>query len=145
MVRVSAITAFGVLAVPSLAYATPSSGVTATTLTQGAIPAVLAPYVGGATDFVVREITIAPGGTTGWHYHDGPVIGVVRQGVLTHPGPDCVPVIYSAGDVIDETAGAGNVHEGSNLGTTLVILDVVYLVPKDKPLFQDAPAPACDE
>jgi len=131
--------------IPAIAGATPSSGVTAQTLTQGDIPAVLAPFVGGAKSFVVREITIAPGGTTGWHFHDGRVMGVIRQGVLTHPGPDCVPAIYSAGEIIDEAAGSSNVHEGNNLGTVPVVMDVVYFVQEGKPLFEDAPAPACAE
>ena len=54
------------------------------------------------------------------------------------------PVVFSAGEIIDETAGAGNVHQGVNLGTTPVIMDVVYLVLPDKPLYEDAPAPTCD-
>lgn len=128
---------------PAAAQATPSSGVTAVTLAQGAIPAVLEPFVSGAGNFVVREITIAPGGSTGWHYHDGQVFGVVRAGTLTHPGPDCVPQIYATGAFINEPAGAANVHVGRNLGTSPLILDVVYLVPTDKPLFEDAPAPTC--
>ncbi len=130
--------------IPAAAQATPSSGVTAVTLNQGAIPAVLKPFVAGASNYVVREITIAPGGSTGWHFHDGPVLGVVRAGTLTHPGSDCVPTIYSTGAFINEPAGANNVHVGRNLGTSPVILDVVYLVPTDKPLFEDAPAPSCD-
>ena len=34
-------------------------------------------------DYITREITIQPGGSTGWHYHDGRVFGVVREGTLT--------------------------------------------------------------
>jgi len=30
----------------------------------------------GTTEYALREITIAPGGRTGWHYHDGPVYGL---------------------------------------------------------------------
>ena len=40
-------------------------------------------------DYITREITIAPGGSTGWHYHDGRVFGVIRQGTLTHNKADC--------------------------------------------------------
>lgn len=35
-------------------------------------------------DYIFREITIAPGGSTGWHSHDGQLFGVVREGVLMH-------------------------------------------------------------
>lgn len=40
-------------------------------------------------DDILREITIDPGGSTGWHWHDGNLFGVVRQGTLTHNLADC--------------------------------------------------------
>ena len=40
-------------------------------------------------DYITREITIQPGGSTGWHYHDGRVFGVVREGTLTRTMKDC--------------------------------------------------------
>ncbi|WP_054815042.1 cupin domain-containing protein [Nocardia arizonensis] len=125
------------------AAATPGVDVTAVTLAQARIPAGLLPFVAG-TDLVVREITIAPGGSTGWHYHDGPVFGFVRSGTLTHPGPDCTGPVYRAGEFIYEQAGDRNVHVGRNLGAEPLVLDVVYAPPLGYPLFQDAPAPDCD-
>ena len=35
-----------------------------------------------ATDLIVRQITIAPGGSTGWHYHSGTLLGIVQKGTL---------------------------------------------------------------
>ncbi len=130
--------------VPAAAKATPSSGISAVTLAEGDIPAGLLPFVPDGVHVAVREITIAPGGTTGWHYHDGDLVGLVRAGTLTHPGSDCVPVVYRTGDIIKEPRGQKNTHVGRNLGTTPVVLDVLYLIPLGKPLFEDAPAPACD-
>ncbi|MEU0873996.1 cupin domain-containing protein [Nocardia brasiliensis] len=124
------------------ANATPGTDITAVTLAQAQIPAGLLPFVAG-TDLVVREITIAPGGSTGWHYHDGPVFGFIRAGTLTHPGPDCTGPTYRPGDFIYEPEGAWNVHIGRNQGPTPLILDVVYAPPTAHPLFQDAPAPPC--
>ncbi|TQM30961.1 cupin domain-containing protein [Nocardia bhagyanarayanae] len=124
------------------AEATPGSEITAVTLGQAQIPAGLLPFVAG-TDLVVREITIGPGGSTGWHYHDGPVFGFIRSGTLTHPGPDCVAPVYRTGDFIYEPAGEWNVHIGQNLGPDPLVLDVVYAPPTGAPLFQDAPAPPC--
>ena len=89
------------------------------------------------------DVTIAPGGTTGWHYHDGPLYGLVRQGTLTHPGSDCKPVVYRTGEIIAEPGGKANTHEGTNLGTSPVVLIVLSLIPLNKPLSQDAPAPPC--
>ena len=44
----------------------------------------------GGKDDILREITIDPGGSTGWHWHDGNLFGVVRQGTLTI-SPTAVP------------------------------------------------------
>ncbi|TSD97302.1 cupin domain-containing protein [Skermania sp. ID1734] len=133
----------GSLASVPVAHATPSSGISAVTVIEGEIPAELIPLLPLGVHAVVREITIAPGGSTGWHYHDGPVFGFVRAGILNHPGPDCAPVVYHAGQFIEEPSGTGYVHMGQNLGTQPVILDVVYAVPVGKPLLEDALAPAC--
>jgi quercetin dioxygenase-like cupin family protein len=41
-----------------------------------------------ATGFVVRQITIQPGGSTGWLYHSGTVLVVVQKGTLTRTDAD---------------------------------------------------------
>jgi len=142
-IGVGLIAAAGSVTAP--ATATPSSGISAVTFAEGDIPAGLVPFVPAGVHVAVREITIAPGGTTGWHYHDGQLIGLIRAGTLTHPGSDCVPTIYNAGDIIKEPAGQDNTHVGRNVGNVPVVLDVLYLIPLGKPLFEDAPAPACDK
>ncbi|WP_327109769.1 cupin domain-containing protein [Nocardia sp. NBC_01730] len=139
---VAAVVLVGALAGAATAHATPGIDITAVTLGQAQIPAGLLPFVAG-TDLVVREITIGPGGSTGWHYHDGPVFGFVRAGTLTHPGSECDAPVYRTGDFIYEPAGEWNVHIGRNLGIEPLILDVVYAPPIGKPLFVDAPAPSC--
>ncbi|WP_299569095.1 cupin domain-containing protein [uncultured Williamsia sp.] len=126
------------------ASATPSSGVTATTIATADLPAGLLPFISGPGVATARRITIAPGGTTGWHFHDGRIVGIVESGTLTHPGADCKPVTYRTGQVILEPEGRANTHRGQNLTTTPVVLDVVYLLPKGAPFFEDAPAPPCD-
>ncbi|MEU2030569.1 cupin domain-containing protein [Nocardia amamiensis] len=141
-VAVAPVVLAGALAGAANANATPGTDITAVTLGQAQIPAGLLPFVAG-TDLVVREITIGPGGSTGWHYHDGPVFGFIRAGTLTHPGPDCDAPVYRTGDFIYEPAGEWNVHIGQNLGADPLILDVVYAPPTGKPLFVDAPAPPC--
>lgn len=81
-----------------------------------------------------REITIKPGASTGVHCHYGQLIGVVKQGSLTHYAdlyPDGVHV-YETGDSLVE--GASYQHEGRNEGTTDVILWVTYIIPEGKPL-----------
>src|SRR5262245_11857484 len=110
MKRIVIIIAGFLLSVPltlvGVAWATPPSGVTSTTL--GRIS--LGPYHAGEdsfqiesenpTDTVVLTTMIAPGGSTGWHSHPGPAFIVVTQGTLTvYDGndPACTPHRYGPG------------------------------------------------
>jgi len=118
-----------------VATATPASGVTARILWQ---------FTAAGKDYVLREITVAPGGSTGWHFHDGTLYGAVRAGTLTHNASDCsIDGIYHTGDAITEPSGADHVHIGRNLGTAPLVLDVLYVLPAGSPLAQDAPNPGC--
>lgn len=120
---------------PAKAHATAGYGV------EGAV---LWKTTNNSTDYTFREITIAPGGSTGWHWHRGRLYGVVKQGTLTHNMSDCsVDGVYSAGDGVYEPSGADHVHIGRNLGDTPVVLHVLYILPSGSPLAQDAPDPGC--
>ncbi|MFF5471688.1 cupin domain-containing protein [Streptomyces achromogenes] len=96
------------------------------------------------TDYILREATIPPGQATGWHYHDGPVYGVVRRGTLSHFDATCrSDGVYGPGGTFREQAGPGHVHIGRNLGDTPVVLELLYVLPHGSPLFEDAPNPGC--
>lgn len=137
-------TVAAVAVVPSAAIATPGSGLGATELAKGTSHGTLRiKPPKGDTDVIVRTITVAPGGTTGWHHHDGQLIAVVRSGTLTRTLADCSVEVSSAGDSFIEPAGANRVHVGRNLGTEPVVLYVTYLLPKGAPMSVDEPAPAC--
>lgn len=110
--------------------------VTATVIAQGEYPDSVEVSVHDASgvQVVIREITIQPGAGTGEHCHRGQLVGVVKQGELTHYAP-IYPGgvhVYEAGDAIVE--GEGYVHEGVNEGTVPVILDVTYLIENGEPL-----------
>ena len=121
---------------PTSAAATPSSGVTGTIISQTTV---------NGTDYILRKITIAPGGSTGWHYHDGTLYAVVAQGTLTHNEADCaVDGVYSQGSALTEPSGSMHVHIGRNLGSVPVVLYVLYVDPAGSPLSEDAPNPGCD-
>jgi quercetin dioxygenase-like cupin family protein len=126
----------GTLALSATAAdATPPSGVTGTIITRTTV---------GGKDIILREITVSPGGTTGWHFHDGTLYALVKQGTLTHSDSDCVTTdVYPAGSTFIEPEGADHVHIGRNIGTTPVILEVVYVLPHGSPLSEDAPNPGC--
>ncbi len=123
-----------VLVGPAAAHATPPSGVSAQLISKVTI---------GHTDYVLREVTIAPGGSTGWHYHDGTVLGGVTSGTLTHLDADCSVVTYGAGQAIVEPSGANHVHIGRNDGTAPVVLYALYVLPVGAPFSEDAADPGC--
>src|SRR4029079_6420458 len=66
------------------ASATPSENVDACIMSQATFDGV---------DYITREITVQPGGSTGWYYHDGRVFGVVREGTLTRTMKDWSVVV----------------------------------------------------
>src|SRR5882757_7571478 len=53
-------------------------------------------------DYLPKDITIQPGGSTGWHYHDGRVFGVIREGTLTRTMADCSVVVSPVGSAVIE-------------------------------------------
>ncbi len=117
------------------AAATPSTGVEAVTISQATVDGV---------DYITREITIAPGGSTGWHYHDGRVYGLIREGTLTHDAANCtVDGIYPPGAPITEASGPDHVHIGRNLEPVPLKMWVLYINPAGTPLSIDAPEPGC--
>ncbi|PXX54086.1 hypothetical protein DFR70_12567 [Nocardia tenerifensis] len=123
------------LLVAPVADATPIAGVEATTLAETTV---------ADTHYILRELTVQPGGTTGWHYHDGPLIAVVRKGVLTHYDSSCaVDGTYRPGETINERSGVGYTHIGRNQGSEPLVLDVLYRLPVGAPPAEDAPNPGC--
>ena len=125
--------AASVIATP--AHATPGRDVQATELWK---------RTADAMDYTFEEITIAPGGSTGWHWHTGRLYGVIKEGTLTHYMADCsVDGVYSAGDAVFEQSGQDRVHIGRNEGGAPLVLQVLYVLPARSALSEDAPDPGC--
>ncbi|MEU7145386.1 cupin [Nocardia sp. NPDC046473] len=122
------------LAAP-VASATPTTGVEATTLAETTV---------AGTHYILRELTLQPGATTGWHYHDGPLYAVVRNGILSHYDSSCtVDGTHGPGHTIIEPSGPGYIHIGRNQGSQPVVLDVLYTLPVGAPPSRDVPNPGC--
>jgi quercetin dioxygenase-like cupin family protein len=128
---------------PSLANATPSEGVHATNLSTGTSADTVMLEQVGATEVTIREITIEPGGSTGWHFHTGELVALVQAGTLTRYLDDCSEVTTAAGEALVEPSGSHHVHFGRNLGTEPLVLYVTYVLQAGSPLSVDAPAPTC--
>jgi quercetin dioxygenase-like cupin family protein len=123
--------------------ATPPSGLTnvplarGTDLSNGTIPL----QVG--TDVAMAQITVVPGGSSGWHSHPGGAIIIVKQGALTvyrAIGSQCQTATYSAGQAFIERPG--EVDQVVNTGTVPYILLVTFpRVPQGESARIDEPDP----
>jgi quercetin dioxygenase-like cupin family protein len=137
------------LGVPAgIALATPGSGVvSAPVLARGTFAdqfKVKLRDSSSPADVVVQQVTLAPGGQTGWHTHPGPAIVVIKSGTFTlYDGddPTCTGHAYGTGEVFVDR-GYGHVHIGRNEGTSNVELYVTFLdVPVGAAPRIDAPNP----
>jgi len=117
----------GVVVYGGIALATPPSGLTpvplarGTNVSHGTIPL----QVG--TDVAMAQITVDPGGSSGWHSHPGGAIVVVKTGTLTvytAVGNQCQVTTYSAGQAFIERPG--EVDQVINTGTTPYVLFVTF-------------------
>ena len=92
-----------------------------TNVSDGTIP------LQAGTDVAMAQITVEPGGSSGWHSHPGGAIIVVKQGSLTvysPVGPKCETTTYSAGQVFIERPG--EVDDVLNAGTIPYVLFVTF-------------------
>ena len=101
--------------------------------------------VDNASDTLVQQIVIGPGGHFGWHSHPGPVVVLVKSGELTFyeaDDPTCTGRTYVAGQVFVDS-GQGHVHFARNLSTTanLELWATYFDVPPGMPQRIDAPNP----
>lgn len=100
----------------------------------------------GSTDIVTQQVRIAPGGTTGWHSHPGPVLVTVKSGsvqLIYANDESCNGVVYEAGDTFVDR-GDENVHIARASPFDGVELWATYFVPggdPSAPFRLDAPDP----
>ncbi|WP_372490867.1 cupin domain-containing protein [Actinomadura terrae] len=93
------------------------------------------PHLGrDASTIVMQRMILPPGGSTGWHYHPGPLLVVVSSGSLTHTSADLSSHVLTAGQCAVEASGPDNVHKGENREAAPLVLHVVYFLPQDSPL-----------
>jgi quercetin dioxygenase-like cupin family protein len=75
----------------------------------------------------MAQITVDPGGSSGWHSHPGGAIVIVKQGTLTvyrSIGSQCHTTTYSAGQAFIERPG--EVDQVVNTGTVPYVLLVTF-------------------
>lgn len=94
------------------------------------------------TDIAVVDIVVVPGGHSGWHYHPGPVLVVVKTGAITFyhgNDPTCTGTRHPAGTAFVEQDGDVGIARNEEAGETTVV--ATFFVPAGGPTRIDAPAP----
>jgi quercetin dioxygenase-like cupin family protein len=111
----------------AIALATPFSGLTnlplarGTDVSDGTLPL----QVG--TDVAMAQITVDPGGSSGWHSHPGGAIIIVKAGSATvnrSIGSQCQTTTYGPGHMFIERPG--EVDQVVNNGTVPYVLFVTF-------------------
>ena len=98
----------------------------------------------GPIEVAYQRITIAPGGTLGWHSHPGPTVVTVFQGTLSfYHAEDCNNEIeYATGQSFSNMPD--EIHLARNEGSVNLVVYASYYVPVTSPpmpLRIDQPSP----
>jgi quercetin dioxygenase-like cupin family protein len=136
----------------SMTTATPSSGFNATVIASGNLPEPVQAIMNSTgfkegTGFgsnldvfkiVVLKVIFEPGGTSGWHQHDGPAWVVINSGNLTFYDESCIPQVSQAPIASFES---GEIHKAVNEGSNPVEVYATFMLPKEGEILVDAPDP----
>ena len=100
---------------------------------------------GGGCDIAFQQLTIGPGGHTGWHTHPGPTFVSVAQGegTLYHGIAGCPAHKYATGTSFFQPTT--EVHNFRNEGASPLVVYAMYALPKGTPnsgIRIDQPQPA---
>ena len=128
------------------AHATPAAGVTTKILGGGTTLAGFTIHADGikvestdAAGVTVAHLTFAPGGTTGWHAHPGPVLVIVTTGSVTkYSAQDCTAHTYTAGQAFVEH-GPTDENLVRNDGSVPAETLVTFITPPGAPIHHDSP------
>jgi hypothetical protein len=114
-----------------------------------------------STDIAVSNVVVAPGGSSGWHSHPGPVLVVVKTGAITfyragkHGGQNgddenggnganastCSRTVYPAGSAFVEVPAPGHTMLAKNEGSVEATVTATYFAPPRAALRIDQPWP----
>ncbi|HKC81825.1 MAG TPA: hypothetical protein VKB91_11570 [Gemmatimonadaceae bacterium] len=117
------------------------------------------------TDIAVSNVVVAPGGSSGWHSHPGPVLVIVKTGTITFyrtgkhgddengenehgdngaNAPRCTRTVYPAGSAFVEVPAPGHVMLAKNEGSIEATVTATYFAPPGAALRIDRPWPGGD-
>ncbi|MGH8902472.1 MAG: hypothetical protein ACRDYA_12535 [Egibacteraceae bacterium] len=124
-----------------MARANPGSGTESVVFSQGTIREPFSIQTTGASEVVIQQVTIQPGGHTGWHSHPGKLLAVVKSGTFTRYLADCTFQTYTKGQSFIET---DKIHLGRNNDPSVPVeLSVTSINPVGSPLRTEADDQGC--
>lgn len=91
------------------------------------------------TDLMIQQLTFAPGASTGWHSHHGPLTVGIESGELAFVHADCMSFAYPAGTAFLDP---GVVHLAPSAVASTAFVTYTN-VPVGAAVRIDQPAPAC--
>ena len=94
----------------------------------------------GPSNFIVQDVSYAPGGHTGWHSHPGVLLVSVISGSIEWYDANCQRTVYNVGDSLTENTAT---HYVRNVGSVDAHFMVTYVLAKGQARRIDQPAPAC--
>ena len=97
-------------------------------------------FTNGPTTFQVLDVTLVPGGYTGWHHHPAILLSSMISGSIEWYDAQCNKHVYNAGDSWTENT---SIHDVRNVGAANAHFMITYIIAKGQPRRIDEPAPAC--
>jgi quercetin dioxygenase-like cupin family protein len=140
-----AVLSVAVVSLAGAAFATNPSGLTSTTPVRGLLGQVdvkhnnieLETEGDTSADVAVATLTIAPGGSSGWHHHPGVVVVVVESGTVTFYDKNCDSQVHAAGEAFVESSDDPGLAK--NAGTVNAVVHATYIVPTSDSPTQPTP------
>ena len=141
------------LGVVTIAMAEPPKGVTPNVIGRATFdafnlqsdPLALSAQAKGPVDIIVRTHDYAPGSSTGWHTHPGPVYIQVIEGQVTfyeRDDPTCTPKVVTKGQGYVDT-GKGHIGRNETDAPAKDVAVIFAAVGKPFRAELEAPAPQC--
>ena len=97
-------------------------------------------HTSGPSNFIFQDLTISPGGYTGWHTHPGVLLTSVVSGSIEWYDGKCRRHVYNAGDSLTESDA---LHYVRNAGVDNARLMITFVIAKGQPRKIDQAAPGC--
>jgi quercetin dioxygenase-like cupin family protein len=102
-------------------------------------------HLKGPTDALQTQLLFQPGGETGWHYHPGPVVVMIKSGALTETHSNGCVTVHPTGSVFFEMPN--EVHNAANQTYGVTEVYATFLSPTGtQPLIPTAnPGGVCNK